>query len=196
MATRKHGRHLPTPATIFAPSAVKRCSNIFFGSPPALKMGSISSSINVATGKCSLRSRRAKPARPPSLYEHIFPWFCTCVFLGIWKPTPVTCKIRQGPLMRKRVHEVVSLNKKNRLLYHHSGLMECYNAAHKTASKQDLYKMDIVFRRLLHSIVGPPGEMDWTLPWHEIFHHWNEQAKVFTARHGWKTLPVTILDIC
>lgn len=95
--------------------------------------------------------------------------------------------------MREHVHEVV---KKNRLLYHHSGLMECYNAAHKTVSKQDLYKMDIVFRRFLRSIVGPPGEVDWMLPWHEILHHWNERANFFTARHGWKTLPGTILEIC
>ena len=26
---------------------------------------------------------------------------------------------------------------------------------------------DIVFRRLLRSIVGPPGDVDWTFPWHE-----------------------------
>ena len=54
-------------------------------------------------------------------------------------------------------------------------------------SKQDLYKMDHLFRRLLRSIVGPPGEMDWTLPWHKILHQWDELAKFFTARQGWKT---------
>ena len=40
-----------------------------------------------------------------------------------------------------------------------------YNAAHRTVSKQDLYKMGTVVRGLLRSIVGPPGEEDWTLPW-------------------------------
>ena len=29
------------------------------------------------------------------------------------------------------------------------------------------------FRRLLRSVVGPPGGMDWTRPWHEILHVWN-----------------------
>ncbi len=30
----------------------------------------------------------------------------------------------------------------------------------KKVYKQDLCKMDIVFRRLLRSIVGPPGDVD------------------------------------
>ena len=61
----------------------------------------------------------------------------------------------------------------------------CFGAAHRKVYKQDLCKMDIVFRRLLRSIVGPPGDVDWTLPWHEILHHWNERVKFFTSRHGW-----------
>ena len=63
----------------------------------------------------------------------------------------------------------------------------CFGAAHRKVYKQDLCKMDIVFRRLLRSIVGPPGEVDWTLPWHEILHHWNERVKFFTSRHGLKS---------
>ena len=60
----------------------------------------------------------------------------------------------------------------------------CFVAAHRIIYKQDLCKMDIVFRRLLRSIVGPPGDVDWTLQWHEIFLHWNERVKFFTSRHG------------
>ena len=41
--------------------------------------------------------------------------------------------------------------------------------------------------RLLRSIVGAPGDVDWTLPWHEILHHWNERAKFFTSRYGLKS---------
>ena len=58
----------------------------------------------------------------------------------------------------------------------------CFGAAHRKVYKQDLCRMDIVFRRLLRSIVGPPGDVDWTLPWHDILQHWNERA-----RHGLKT---------
>ena len=70
----------------------------------------------------------------------------------------------------------------------------CFGAAHRKVYKQDLCRMDIVFRRLLRSIVGPPGDVDWTLPWHEILHHWNERAKFLTARHGLKTWSVVCLE--
>ena len=36
----------------------------------------------------------------------------------------------------------------------------CFGAARRKVYKQDLCKMDIVFRRLLRSIVGPPGDVD------------------------------------
>ena len=69
----------------------------------------------------------------------------------------------------------------------------CVGAAHRRVYKQDLCRMDIVFRRLLRSIVGPPGDVDWTLPWHEILHHWNERVKFSTTRHGLKTWSVVCL---
>ena len=50
----------------------------------------------------------------------------------------------------------------------------CFSASHTKVHKQDLCKMDVVFRLLLCSIVGPPGHVDWPLPWQEILHHWNE----------------------
>ena len=68
----------------------------------------------------------------------------------------------------------------------------CFGAAHRKVYKQDLCRMDIVFRRL-RSIVGPPGDVEWTLPWHEILHHWNERGKFLTARHGLKTWSVVCL---
>ena len=59
----------------------------------------------------------------------------------------------------------------------------CFGGAHRKVYKQDLCKMDIVFRRLLRSIVGPPGDVDWTLPWHESLHHWRERKTSFTSPH-------------
>ena len=29
------------------------------------------------------------------------------------------------------------------------------------------------------SIVGPPGGLDWSAPWHHIFHEWNARALNF-----------------
>ena len=63
----------------------------------------------------------------------------------------------------------------------------CFGAAHRRVCKQDLCNMDIVLRRLLRFIVGPPGDVDRTLRWHDILPHWNERGKFFTARHGLKT---------
>jgi len=69
----------------------------------------------------------------------------------------------------------------------------CFGAAHRKVYKQDLCKTDIEFRRLCRSIVGPPGDVDWTLASHEILHHWNERVKFLTACHGLKTWSVVCL---
>ena len=53
-------------------------------------------------------------------------------------------------------------------------LLLVFCAAHRIVYKQKLCKMDIVdivFRRLLRSIVGQHGDVDWNLPWHENPHH-------------------------
>lgn len=34
---------------------------------------------------------------------------------------------------------------------------------------------------------GFTGDVYWTLPWHELSHHWDERTKFFTVRHGLKT---------
>ena len=44
--------------------------------------------------------------------------------------------------------------------------------------------MDVAYRRLLRSVVGPPRNMDWTLPWHEVLQIWNERVRVFTWQAG------------
>ena len=35
--------------------------------------------------------------------------------------------------------------------------------------------------------------LDWTLPWHEILHHWNERVKSLIARNGLKAWSVVCL---
>ena len=44
----------------------------------------------------------------------------------------------------------------------------CYAAGQRKIFKEDLHKLDVTFRRLLLSVVGPPGGVAWTRPWHEI----------------------------
>ena len=58
----------------------------------------------------------------------------------------------------------------------------CFAAGHRTVYRNDLRSMDVAYRRLLRSVVGPPRNMDWTLPWHEILHIWNERVGAFTSQ--------------
>ena len=46
----------------------------------------------------------------------------------------------------------------------------CFGAARRKVYKKDLCKMDIVFLRLLLSIVGPPGDLG-------ILHHWHQRVE-------------------
>ena len=43
----------------------------------------------------------------------------------------------------------------------------CYAATHRNFFKEEFHKLDVTFRRLRRSVVGPLGGMDWTRPWHE-----------------------------
>ena len=51
----------------------------------------------------------------------------------------------------------------------------------------DLYKLDVVFRKMLRMIVGPPHFVEWNAPWHDILHHWNGKAVALAQQHGLKT---------
>ena len=63
----------------------------------------------------------------------------------------------------------------------------CFAAGHRTIYRNDLRSMDVAYRRLLRSVVGPPRNMDWALPWHEILHIWNERVRAFTSQTGSKS---------
>ena len=65
-------------------------------------------------------------------------------------------------------------------------LVTVFAAGHRTLYKTDLRNFDVVFRKLLRSVVGPPAGMDWTRPWHEILHDWNGRVNEFAALHGIK----------
>ena len=59
----------------------------------------------------------------------------------------------------------------------------CFSAAHRKVYKQDLCKKDIDGYcaspvAAFHCWAGPTGDVDWTLPWHEILHHWNERCSL------------------
>ena len=49
---------------------------------------------------------------------------------------------------------------------------------HRTVHQSDLCRMDVVFRKLLRMVVGVPGNLDWSRPWHEILHEWNCKVNI------------------
>ena len=67
----------------------------------------------------------------------------------------------------------------------------CFAARPRTVYRNDLHKIDVAYRKLLRSVVGPPRNMDWTLPWHDVLHIRNERVRVFTlqaASKSWSEL--------
>ena len=48
-------------------------------------------------------------------------------------------------------------------------------------------KIDVEFCRLLRRLVGPPGGVDWSLPWHQILHSWNQRVRHCCKRFGRET---------
>ena len=67
-------------------------------------------------------------------------------------------------------HPTVCLQ--HRLRYFHAVVsrVACYATGLQKILRDDLRKLDLVFRCLLGSVVGAPGQMDWTRPWHEILY--------------------------
>ena len=60
----------------------------------------------------------------------------------------------------------------------------CFAAGHRKIYKTDLETMDVHFRRLLRSVVGPPSQTNWLNPWHEILHDWNARVARYVQETG------------
>ena len=56
-------------------------------------------------------------------------------------------------------------------------------------------KLNIKFRKLGRAIVGAPGDLDWSAPWHDIRHEWNARVLNRTEQAGVKLRCGTILRI-
>ena len=56
-----------------------------------------------------------------------------------------------------------------------------FGNGHRAIYNSRLATLDVQFRKLCRSIVGPPPEVDWTAAWNEVLHLWNERVQGFTA---------------
>ena len=55
----------------------------------------------------------------------------------------------------------------------------CFDAGHRTPHKADLQQLNVEYRRLMRSVVGPPSDVSWDNPWHETLHAWNAACNKF-----------------
>ena len=62
-----------------------------------------------------------------------------------------------------------------------------FASGHRTIRMSDLCKLDVVYRKMLRMIVGPPHFIEWNSPWHDIQHHWNGKAVALAQQHGLNT---------
>ena len=57
--------------------------------------------------------------------------------------------------------------------YGYTSCLFCKWPSQHLEGKQDPRKLDIKFRKLVRTIVGLPGGLHWSAPWHDVFHKWN-----------------------
>ena len=62
-----------------------------------------------------------------------------------------------------------------------------FASGHRTIRMSDLCKLDVVYRKMLRMIVGPPHFVEWNAPWHDILHHWNGNSVALAQQHGLNT---------
>ena len=60
-----------------------------------------------------------------------------------------------------------------------------FGSGHRTVHQKDLHQLDAACRKFLRAVVGPPSNLDWSRPWHEILHDWSHTAGC--PRHNWVT---------
>ena len=70
------------------------------------------------------------------------------------------------------------------LLWQNCYPVACFAAGHRQIYKTDLDTMDVHFRRLLRSVVGPPSQTNLLNPWHEISHDWNARVARYVQEAG------------
>ncbi len=66
----------------------------------------------------------------------------------------------------------------------------CFVGGHRKICKQDLRKLDIKFRKLVRTIVGFPGGLNWSPP----FHAWNARVLGCTEQAGVNFWPRRCLE--
>ena len=62
----------------------------------------------------------------------------------------------------------------------------CFASGHRKIYNQDLRKLDVKFRKVVRAIVGAPGGLDRSAPWHHILQEWNVRSLECAEQAGVK----------
>ena len=84
----------------------------------------------------------------------------------------------RGALCEKRA----SITQRLKLFHAVVTSVACFAAEHRPIYADDLKALDVEFRRLVRQMVGPPPNTDWSAPWHEVLHGWNDRVHYFAER--------------
>ena len=52
-----------------------------------------------------------------------------------------------------------------------------FGCGHRTVYQKDLHQLEVACRKFPRAVVGPPSNIDWSCPWHEILHDWNGKVQ-------------------
>ena len=62
----------------------------------------------------------------------------------------------------------------------------CFAAGHRKVYVGELRKLDAHCRKLLRRMVGPPPDINWNGPWHDILHEWHIRIEQQLECNGFK----------
>ena len=89
-------------------------------------------------------------------------------------------RTHKGPSMRTNRFCVTKINVSlnSRIKFFDSVVTSVvrFGAGQRKLYKSELWKLDVHCRKLLRQVVGPPGSIDWTQPWHSILRQWNQRV--------------------
>ena len=70
----------------------------------------------------------------------------------------------------------------------------CFGAGPKAIHGVDLWKLDVHFRKLVGTMVGPAPQTNWDSPWHITLHAWNDRVNYFVQQSGIPTWTTSCLQ--
>ena len=73
----------------------------------------------------------------------------------------------------------VSISKRLKYFNAVVSCVACFGSGHRAIYNSQLATLDVHFRKLCRSIVGPPADVDWNAAWNEVLHIWNERGRKF-----------------